>query len=66
MKIDFREMREREEKDVEDDAQDVEGDERDQDLSEHRLQIHVLSIENGDRKKIACGEKMKNSRHELL
>ena len=48
-----RQVRQGEEEHVEDDAADVEGDERDQDLSERRLQVHVLPIEHGDRQNIS-------------
>ena len=46
-------MREAEEEHVEDDAADVEGDERDQDLTEGRLQLHVPPAEHRDREEVA-------------
>ena len=42
-----------EEQKIEDDAEDVERDESDQDLSEHRLQVHVTSVQNDDGEKVA-------------
>lgn len=53
------EVREAEEEHVEDDAADVEGDERDQDLAEGRLQLHVPSAEHRDREEVACREDTK-------
>jgi hypothetical protein len=38
-----------EEQEVEDDAEDVEGDQRDQDLPEHWLQVHVAAVQYHDR-----------------
>lgn len=46
-------MRHGEEQEVEDDAEDVEGDQRDQDLPEHRFQVHVATVQDDDGQKIS-------------
>ncbi len=47
------EVRHGEEQEVEDDAEDVEGDQRDQDLPEHRFQVHVATVQDDDGQKIS-------------
>ena len=46
-------MRQTEDQEVEDDAEDVEGDKGDEDLSEHRLEVHVSSVQDHDRQEVA-------------
>lgn len=41
-------MGQAEEQEVEDDAEDVEGDQGDEDLPEDRLQVHVATVQDQD------------------